>query len=51
MITQRDMDKILTDVNRVFSNFQEQLNELKEKVEKLEKPSTTTSKVKSQEKA
>lgn len=42
MITQRDMEKILADVNRVFSNMNEELSVLKQRVEALEKPKTTT---------
>lgn len=51
MITQRDMDKILGDVNRVFANFEEKLADANKRIEALEKKPSTTSKVNSQEKA
>lgn len=53
MITQRDMDKILEDVNRVFANIEEKVEVLKQRVEVLEKANkpSTTSKANSQEKS
>lgn len=52
MITQRDMDKILGDVNRVFANFEEKLAKAEQRIEVLEKANkpSSTSKASSQEK-
>lgn len=55
MITQRDMDNILKDVNRVFTNLEEKLDSAIKRIEELENSgktssttTSTTSKAKSQ---